>query len=1037
MKTFSLLLAFMIFSLIHPCCLTGQGLEYGDAPEGAVAYPATGVIGAFPTCKTLGTAYVEHNNFGAQLGPAFDFEGDGNAGFCPVFPPYDSDECYADGDAGLMFPEPFTIVNGVVVTCPNSSGTSLGNPCTVATWGVNIDIDVMNFMPNQTQGFMNVVIDFDQNGSWGDMVSCPGGMVPEHVLQNFIIPWGYAGPLSGLMPSGFTIGPNAGYVWARFTISEQAVFQNWDGHGLFEDGESEDYLLYIAPLLQSDFGDAPDGVLAYPSTGMNGSFPTCSSNPATGYIEHFHTGVDLGPAVDYEPDGNAGLCPSFAPYDDDECFNDGDAGLLFPEPFTIVGGQVVPCPGSAGTGLGFPCDTAVWGSNVDIDVNNFIPTQADAYMNVLIDWNKNGLWGDTVYCSDVMVPEHVLQNFPVPSGHSGALSGLMPPDFIIGPDPGYFWSRFTISDYMVNVPWDGSGIFEDGETEDYLIRVDTASVTWEYDYGDAPDGVMAYPAGGVIGNFPTCVNVSTSGFVSHTNFGAILGPAVDFENEGNAGLCPAFTPYDNDECFNDGDAGLLFPDPYTIQGGTVVPCPGSAGTALGNTCTQAVWGTHIDIHVQNFMPGQAPGYFNVLFDWTMNGAWGDVASCPTAAAPEHVVQNYIIPNGYSGPLSGLMPPAFLIGPNSGYVWARFTISEAPVPVNWDGQGSFEDGETEDYLILIGAQAIDADYGDAPEGSMAYPASGVIGAFPVCTGTGPANHYVSHLGELIFFGPLKDFETDGNAGLCSPFVMPYDNDECFADGDAGLILPVPYTITQSGGVYQVVPCTGNGGILDTICSMVHWGSELDIDVKNLSNYAAVANVLMDFNQNGRWDLDTTMHCSGNAVYEHVLVNFPVPAGYSGPLSGLNPPAFLAGPNVGYIWTRFTVSVQSVSQDWDGVGTFEEGESEDYLLYVDVIPGMGEGAGKDYDHELQLFPNPAVNSCTVSFRMNTQSDAIISIYDLRGRIVRSMEAAQLPAGKHSVVWDLKNGEGHTAINGIYFVKLTIAGMPAGYARLLISR
>jgi len=808
MKTFSLLLAFMIFSLIHPCCLTGQGLEYGDAPEGAVAYPATGVIGAFPTCKTLGTAYVEHNNFGAQLGPAFDFEGDGNAGFCPVFPPYDSDECYADGDAGLMFPEPFTIVNGVVVTCPNSSGTSLGNPCTVATWGVNIDIDVMNFMPNQTQGFMNVVIDFDQNGSWGDMVSCPGGMVPEHVLQNFIIPWGYAGPLSGLMPSGFTIGPNAGYVWARFTISEQAVFQNWDGHGLFEDGESEDYLLYIAPLLQSDFGDAPDGVLAYPSTGMNGSFPTCSSNPATGYIEHFHTGVDLGPAVDYEPDGNAGLCPSFAPYDDDECFNDGDAGLLFPEPFTIVGGQVVPCPGSAGTGLGFPCDTAVWGSNVDIDVNNFIPTQADAYMNV-------------------------------------------------------------------------------------------------------------------------------------------------------------------------------------------------------------------------------------LFDWTMNGAWGDVASCPTAAAPEHVVQNYIIPNGYSGPLSGLMPPAFLIGPNSGYVWARFTISEAPVPVNWDGQGSFEDGETEDYLILIGAQAIDADYGDAPEGSMAYPASGVIGAFPVCTGTGPANHYVSHLGELIFFGPLKDFETDGNAGLCSPFVMPYDNDECFADGDAGLIMPVPYTITQSGGVYQVVPCTGNGGILDTICSMVHWGSELDIDVKNLSNYAAVANVLMDFNQNGRWDLDTTMHCSGNAVYEHVLVNFPVPAGYSGPLSGLNPPAFLAGPNVGYIWTRFTVSVQSVSQDWDGVGTFEEGESEDYLLYVDVIPGMGEGAGKDYDHELQLFPNPAVNSCTVSFRMNTQSDAIISIYDLRGRIVRSMEAAQLPAGKHSVVWDLKNGEGHTAINGIYFVKLTIAGMPAGYARLLISR
>ena len=32
------------------------------------------------------------------------------------------------------------------------------------------------------------------------------------------------------------------------------------------------------------------------------------------------------------------------------------------------------------------------------------------------------------------------------------------------------------------------------------------------------------------------------------------------------------------------------------------------------------------------------------------------------------------------------------------VWMRFTISEVPVGQDWNGEGLFEDGETEDYLL---------------------------------------------------------------------------------------------------------------------------------------------------------------------------------------------------------------------------------------------------------------------------------------------------------------------------------------------------
>jgi len=220
-------------------------LEYGDAPEGPthIAYPATGVTGAFPTCMGCGPAsWIQHNNFGAWFGPNFDFEFEGNAGWCPGgFPPYDQDEGFQDGDAGLLMPQPFTINAAMnVVPFTGWTGTALGNTGQNAVWGVNVDIWVHNTMPNHEPylpAFVNVLMDWNQNGAWGD----PG----EHVLVNFVIPPLYIGPLSALGPPNFIIGPNPGYVWTRFSITEAAVPYNWVGEGSFEDGETEDYLLLV------------------------------------------------------------------------------------------------------------------------------------------------------------------------------------------------------------------------------------------------------------------------------------------------------------------------------------------------------------------------------------------------------------------------------------------------------------------------------------------------------------------------------------------------------------------------------------------------------------------------------------------------------------------------------------------------------------------------------------------------------------------------------------------------------------------------
>lgn len=447
--------------------------DWGDAPEGVLAYPASGVFGNFPTCLSTGGAgsFVRHGTAAAGFfGPGRDNESDGNAGTCPGFAPYDADECFADGDAGLILPPAYTIdAAGNVVSCSGATGC-LGAVCTYAQWGPNVDILVTN--PGPGTSFVNVLMDWNQDGNWAGSSPCPSGSAPEHVLVNFPVPPSYSGQLAALGPPGFRIGPQSGYVWTRFTVSDATVPQGWNGAATFDGGESCDYLL-CAGSLEMDYGDAPEGAPAYPWAGVTGSFPTCTAVGPAGYVAHASTGqLFFGPGLDVEADGNAGTCPSFLPYDLDECAAP-DAGLLLPTAYTIQPALYpAPCPGAgaAPRGLGFVCAPVSWGIDVDIQVANTTPSAA--FVNLLVDWDQNGQWGGAIPCPLGPVPEHVLVDFVVPAAFTGPLSALGPPSFMAGPQNGFAWIRFSVSDTPVGQGWTGAGMFQDGETCDYLVRID-------------------------------------------------------------------------------------------------------------------------------------------------------------------------------------------------------------------------------------------------------------------------------------------------------------------------------------------------------------------------------------------------------------------------------------------------------------------------------------------------------------------------------------------------------------------------------------
>jgi len=557
------------------------------------------------------------------------------------------------------------------------------------------------------------------------------------------------------------------------------------------------------PQEEREYGDAPEGAVAYPSLGVTGAFPTCRSVPLAGYIEHSNFGAWFGMGFDFENDGNAGFCPTFTPnrYDQDECFDPAtliDAGLLLPDPFTIVGPvgaeTVTPCPNSMGNPLGLACQPGVWGGNIDIWVHNTMPNATVGWVNVLADWNQDGVWGGASQCPGGLVaPEHILVNHPIPNPFVGApLSALSPPPFLIGPRSGYVWVRFSITEQQVPANWDGSGIFEDGETEDYLLWVE-GEEPFDAEFGDAPEGAPAYPWAGVAGAFPTCVNTGPSGFVRHApSGGAWFGPTLDYELEGNAGLCPTFTPslYDQDECFQDNDAGLLIPEPFTIQNQLPVPCPPFNGLPLGFPCAPANWGANVDIEVHNHMPNATPGYVNLTIDWNQDGLWGGSLPCPDGTiVPEHVLVNFPIPNPYDGPLAPLTPPAFVIGPQPGYVWARFSITEQPVGLPWDGSGIYEDGESEDYLLRVEEEPLELDWGDLPD---PYPT--------LSAANGPSHVIVPNMA----LGAGVDSEPDGQPDIGA---LGDDNDTIYPppnDDEDG----ITFVTTLIPGQQAIVDVTNN-------------------------------------------------------------------------------------------------------------------------------------------------------------------------------------------------------------------------------------
>lgn len=118
-------------------------------------------------------------------------------------------------------------------------------------------------------------------------------------------------------------------------------------------------------------------------------------------------------------------------------------------------------------------------------------------------------------------------------------------------------------------------------------------------------------------------------------------------------------------------------------------------------------------------------------------------------------------------------------------------------------------------------------------------------------------------------------------------------------------------------------------------------------------------------------------------------------------------------------------------------------EDYQLesLVDSPRGVSDEDGNEpvFIRRTELFqsyPNPANPVATISFALRDGQHVSLRIYDVTGRLVRTLVNDRLESDMHHVTWDAMDEAGNLVASGIYFYTLT-AGDYQAQKKLLILK
>jgi len=93
----------------------------------------------------------------------------------------------------------------------------------------------------------------------------------------------------------------------------------------------------------------------------------------------------------------------------------------------------------------------------------------------------------------------------------------------------------------------------------------------------------------------------------------------------------------------------------------------------------------------------------------------------------------------------------------------------------------------------------------------------------------------------------------------------------------------------------------------------------------------------------------------------------------------------------------------------------------LRFVDALTPVSDGNTPVPAGLTGITPNPFNPQTTISFNVISDGTVRLDIYDLRGKLARSLTRDSFSAGRHDVIWDGRDNAGHGLPSGVYMVRM----------------
>ncbi|MDO9577113.1 MAG: C25 family cysteine peptidase [Candidatus Cloacimonadales bacterium] len=129
---------------------------------------------------------------------------------------------------------------------------------------------------------------------------------------------------------------------------------------------------------------------------------------------------------------------------------------------------------------------------------------------------------------------------------------------------------------------------------------------------------------------------------------------------------------------------------------------------------------------------------------------------------------------------------------------------------------------------------------------------------------------------------------------------------------------------------------------------------------------------------------------------------------------------------YYETSFSVTPGIQTGEQARMISYIHSVEDDYVQYLYPITIMEETQSPDdpmLPNELSAsnYPNPFNPSTTISFALPEDTNVSLSIYNLKGQLLKQLLAESKIAGMYSVMWDGKDSKNTQVSSGVYFYQL----------------